>query len=169
MPPTLDATPGGAAANSYVTVVEADAYFSARLFADKWTGALPDAKTTALLMATARVDQEAYTGEPTTLTQRLKWPLTGVLDDAGRDVDDRTIPRAVKDATCEIALALLTLTSDPAVPDPLAKFTALTLPGGLSLSLKGTARPVDALPDVAARLLAPFRLVPGMVYLDRIG
>ena len=168
MPPAIDASPGGAAANSYVTVAEADAYFDARLFSTKWTAADANTKITALLTATARVDQEGFVGERVTLTQRLEWPRSDVEEPDGKDVDSAIIPPRVKAATCEIAVWLLGQSSDPATPDPLAKFASLNVPGGLSFTLRPGARAADTLPDVVARLLAPYRAAPGVTYLDRM-
>jgi flagellar biosynthesis regulator FlaF len=166
--PALVATPSATTANTYVTMAEATAYFDARLFADAWTGADVGTRTLALLAATARVDEEEFHGVRTVNTQRLKWPRLDVEDEDGLDVPANTIPRVIRDATCEVALWLLTRTTDPAAADPLAKFSALTLPGGLALTLNPAAAKPDALPVKVSRLLAPYR-ASGIVYVDRIG
>lgn len=50
-------------------------------------------------------------GTPTTLTQALAWPRTGVIDCHGRAVDPLTVPLDVQRATASYALALLSDTS----------------------------------------------------------
>lgn len=125
---TFDATVGGASANSYVSVSDADDYFAAHLDGSFW--AIPTArKQAALVQATNRLDMEGYEGLPTTDLpgQRLQWPRKYILD---RDTDfdgypyvtetatitytlggsylpDNVIPKELKDATCEMALHYL--------------------------------------------------------------
>ena len=67
---------------SYVTVAEADAYFSLRLFADPWDGADDLDKQKALVMSTKAIQVLAL----------MDWDST---------------PQDIKDATCENAYALL--------------------------------------------------------------
>jgi hypothetical protein len=105
---TIDATIGGTAANSYVTVAEADTYFDGRLYATAWTeDATEDDKIKALITATDRLDREDYYGYRWEEDQRLKWPRSGVATDDGVEIAFDEIPRQLKDATCELALALL--------------------------------------------------------------
>jgi hypothetical protein len=66
-----------------------------------------DEKNRAVVMATNRLEQEEYHGTPTSSTQRLLWPRSGLSDDDGRSYDQDTIPRPVEEATYELALALL--------------------------------------------------------------
>lgn len=101
---SLDATAGGAAANSYVTTAEADAYFATRMGADAWAEA--DDPEAALITATERLEQESYRGQRATDTQALKFPRSKVVID-GVELDDTTVPLAVKKACCEAAIALL--------------------------------------------------------------
>ncbi|MGH9769319.1 MAG: DnaT-like ssDNA-binding protein [Blastocatellia bacterium] len=129
--PALDTTIGGAAANSYVTLEEAENYFDAHLKTAAWTDATSDDKTRALLMAANRLQVENWLGARATTTQRLAWPRIGV---AKRDSADYSysqwgygggygygfpysgygepylpteIPQQVKDAQCEFAFAYL--------------------------------------------------------------
>jgi hypothetical protein len=106
---TLDATVGGASANVYVTVVEADAYLEARLNSSAWTGTEP--KKIALVEATREVSLARYQGNVAADTQALTWPRTGVVDpDATSSYTEYAsdvIPQRVKDATCELALEFL--------------------------------------------------------------
>lgn len=60
--PTIDATPGGSDANSYLTLVEAAALMETTLQADAWTALSDTLKQRHLLVATRLVDQ--YTAWP---------------------------------------------------------------------------------------------------------
>jgi len=103
----LDATPGSASANSYVTLTEAEAYFADRLRVDAWTSASAADKEKALLTACRHLERHRYWdgGGPafTDPHQRLAFPRKRDTNAAG----DYIIPQPVKDAQCEEALALL--------------------------------------------------------------
>ena len=103
---TVTATAKGTTSNSYVTLAEADAYFEGRLDVSEWDAATTDNQNRALVMATNRLEQEDYFGTPTDSDQRLKWPRSGVWDSDGRVWDQDEVPRPVKEATYELALAL---------------------------------------------------------------
>lgn len=154
---TLDATAKGADANSYVTVAEATAYFEGRLdSAGTWDAAVSGATTedVALVMATARLELEDYAGIPTTTTQRLKWPRLGTYDSKGDYLDSDVVPRCVKEATYELALALL---QNESLLDEtgLKAFTQVSA-GSLSFTLHGQLAD-SGLPKVVRQLLAPVR------------
>lgn len=101
----IDATVGGAASNSYVTLAEAEAYFLTRLNVDSWTGT-DDIKNRAISQASLRIDFEEFEGERYTTTQALKWPRTEMtIDNKTYPVDE--IPVAIKNATYELALYML--------------------------------------------------------------
>lgn len=121
----LDATVGGAASNSYATVVEADAYFEARIDLPTPWGDSDASKDTLLVMGTRVLDAafrgqrilvpasgavraywkigRKWEGSPATLTQRLAWPRTGLLHDNGSVVAADEIPWELKDALAELA------------------------------------------------------------------
>jgi hypothetical protein len=98
----LEATIGGAGANSFVTMEEAEAYFAARLHAEAWGGATAAAREQALRMAARMLNRLRWHGTPGSATQALCWPRVGAPG-AGAG----TIPGAVKAAQCEEALAWL--------------------------------------------------------------
>lgn len=155
---TLDATAKGADSNSYVSVSEAISYFEGRLdSADTWATAVAGATTeeVALVMATSRLELETYDGMPTTTTQRLKWPRIGAYDGEGMYLDADVVPRCVKEATFELALALLTddtLLDDTGL-EPFSSFTA----GSLSVQLRGRTM-ASTLPEIVKKLLRPVRV-----------
>ena len=102
----FDSTVGGASANSYVSRTEANAYFADRLNDEVWEAASNTTKDDALIMATLRLDEEDYVGTRASETQNLKWPRYGVYIDGVYQASD-DIPRQVKEATYEMALALM--------------------------------------------------------------
>jgi phage gp36-like protein len=82
---------------SYCTVEYADEYFSGRLHAESW-GETSDAdKEKALRQATKEIDRQLLKGRKATDTQELAFPR----------YPDTEVPETVKEACCEIALALL--------------------------------------------------------------
>jgi hypothetical protein len=77
----LDATVGGAAANTYVTLVEAQAIidgFVQDADVQHWNSGNTDSRNRALFTATQRLDRERFLGARATDTQALQWPRTGV-------------------------------------------------------------------------------------------
>jgi hypothetical protein len=77
----LDATVGGAAANTYVTLAEATAIidgFVQDADVQHWGSGNTDSRNRALFTATQRLDRERYLGARATDTQALQWPRTGV-------------------------------------------------------------------------------------------
>ena len=145
----IDATVGGASANSYVTDAEATAYFIGRLNAEAWDVALdPEA---ALLSAARRLDQESYRGTSAEAAQALAWPRSGVTDEDGRTVASDAIPDRVKRAQMELALAML---GDDLLADTgLEGFESVKV-GPLDVTPRH--RTAGALPANVRRELAPF-------------
>ena len=78
---TIDATVGGANANSYLTLAAAELIIEG-LVQDAdvtaWASATTDQKNRALFTATQRLDRERFLGARATDTQALQWPRTGV-------------------------------------------------------------------------------------------
>lgn len=126
---TLEATPGHAAADSYFTLDEADAYFTAR-GVSAWTGSAT-AKEAAARKGTSYLDnayRQLWKGYRTEQTQRLAWPrignggdlrgrfsvadrtfpVYGLVDEDGFEIETNVIPRQVKEAAMEAALLALT-------------------------------------------------------------
>jgi hypothetical protein len=107
---------GLATATSYVSVAFANAYHAGRR-QTAWTGGVAD-KEAALIKATEYIDVTMganFYGEPKnagydgTDPQALAWPRVYAYDeDTGREIDPDSVPIAVQQATCEIALVALT-------------------------------------------------------------
>jgi hypothetical protein len=78
---TIDATAGGANANSYITLAQADAYVEAMINStdvSKWSTGTDDNRNRSLAAAAQRLDRERFIGARATDTQALQWPRTGV-------------------------------------------------------------------------------------------
>jgi len=83
--------------NSYIDIEEADEYFAGRLHAESWGQADNSTKEKALRQATREIDRQPLTGRKTDTSQTLAFPR----------YPDTEVPEAVKEACCEVALALL--------------------------------------------------------------
>lgn len=120
----IDATVGGASANSYVTLAEAQAYMDARLNESTWESATTDTQNRALVEATRELQPLYWQGTRADSTQALAWPRWFVINPdlpwAGTVYYASTvIPQRVKDATCELALQFVKAgTTDVASQDP---------------------------------------------------
>lgn len=140
---TIDATVGGAAANSYSTTAEANAYHDTHLYASVWTG-VDETKCKALQMATRLLDAMFdWYGEAADDDQRLSWPRIGVEGRVGI-IESTVLPDELKEATAELARQLLAsnTTADSAVE--VQGLTALKV-GPIELSFgSATGR---AIPD----------------------
>ena len=78
---SIDATAGGASANSYITLTEANTFVEAMISSSdvsKWTTGNDDSRNRALTAAAQRLDRERFLGARATDTQALQWPRTGV-------------------------------------------------------------------------------------------
>jgi hypothetical protein len=112
---------GKADANSYASVADGDVYHDGHLYATAWTGASADQKVVALVMATRLIDAEyQFNGTRTTAGQSLQWPramcpepdnvhvpISVLLPIPYDYVQYDKVPKAVVQATCEMARELL--------------------------------------------------------------
>ena len=102
---TIIATAGSATANSYVTVVEAGAYFATRIGSDIWDDATEEEQKALLVNATRMLDQSyTWNGTIASSTQALRFPRDYVYDCDAELLDSDTIPTAIKNGTCEMLL-----------------------------------------------------------------
>lgn len=103
---SIVATAGAANANSFVTLVEAEAYMEGRGNASTWTAATDAEKNVTLVEATRDIDVQNYRGKRASSTQALDWPRDWAVDpdDPYLDYfDSDEIPTRIKNATCELA------------------------------------------------------------------
>lgn len=151
----LDATPKGTSSNSYATRADADAYFADIYAPAAWSTATNANKDAALVKATSRLEQEDYFGSPTTIEQRLKWPRFGTYDSDGRLFSQDLVPRPVKEATFELADALLAGTATVA-DTGLEGFESVSV-GPVTVRPRH-ARRSNELPENVIRILEPVRI-----------
>ena len=88
---------GGIFILSYVSLAEANEYFSSRLHADAWAEASDADKDKALAMAAKAIDRQPLKGRKTDLAQEMAFPR----------YPDTEVPQAIKEACCEEALEIL--------------------------------------------------------------
>jgi len=147
----IDATVGGTDSNSYVTLVEAEAYFLTRLNVDNWTGT-DDVKNRAISQASLRVDFEEFEGERYTTTQALKWPRTEMtIDNKTYPVDE--IPLGVKTAVYELAIYMLS--TDMTAADSNDAYDSVKL-GPLEVDFNTIQPANNELPPYVLDYLTPF-------------
>lgn len=148
----LDATVGGIAANSYVTVAEATAYFADRSFASAWDSF---ADQDDLLVTASQVLDWFVTwkGKRATETQRMDWPRTGTYTDFGTEYSELVIPEKVKVAVYELALS--SIESDRTADNPLMGLEMVKA-GSLQLKVAGGLhnKMVGVVPEKIWRILA---------------
>ena len=105
MAAVIDATLGGASANSYVTLADADAYFETVPDSTDWVSKSTDQKNRALISATRWIDVLSFYGKRCSDTQALKWPRKEYEVD-GIELACTLIPFGIEVATYELARAL---------------------------------------------------------------
>ena len=109
MTAAIDATLGGSASNSYVTLAEADAYASSQPWEAQWNEFTEDQRTIALYQGVRWLETLLWVGircdpskndedEP----QALSWPRHDAVCD-GIKATCASIPRRIKDAQIELA------------------------------------------------------------------
>lgn len=164
----FDATVGGAASNSYLTVAEADAIAVEHPFSASWiaivSGAPGTAQKQALLIAATRaINNLCYLGTPASQTQALKFPMSGLLTRTGYGLADSVIPLDLKLATFEMALNLLKSADAPeSATVELVNSLGLTRikAGPVELGFKDGSGEVLFVPASVRSLLVPSWLCP---------
>lgn len=120
----IDATVGGAASNSFVTLAEAQTYMDSRLNGSLWTAASTDDQNRSLAEATRELSALDWQGLRSTSTQVLSWPRWWVPNPDGVNLAynyflSTDMPVRVKNATAELAFQFLKAgTTDIASLDP---------------------------------------------------
>jgi len=91
--------------NSYVSVLDADDYYSVDpYFAITWSALLTVAKQNLLAWATRVLDQKVvWEGTKTVDASALRWPRSGLVDRDGIEIVENIIPLQVVQATLELA------------------------------------------------------------------
>lgn len=175
----IDATVGGASANSFATLAEAGAYFGSRLQSGAWNDASDGDKEHALLDATRRLSLLEYAGTQTNNTdQSLPFPRSLPVGGElwrryGRYLPIDEIPDDIKNAQFETAIAMLELAAQESSTGglgDLAPFESVQV-GSIRLNLREglvhqgvkAGRIADWTPlkvPVVAQILGPYLLAP---------
>lgn len=157
----LDATVGGESANSYVSLVEADAYFEDRAFATAWVS--HDYQAQLLITATSLLEWYVkWKGTKTLDTQALHWPAVGALRKSGASIDGATIPLEVKVAVMELALS--SVSEDRTAENPLAGIEQVKVASLLIKADNGDSASTakKAIPEKIWKILSDFYLNSGL-------
>lgn len=156
----LDATLGGASANSYVTVAEADAYFATSFGRTAWGSASAANKEIVLIESTRLLDLlVSWKGYVKSDTQALRWPRTYVPNIDGRYngvdtilesyISDSIVPKDVKNAVFELAYSLLSNGGFQASENELSKVKV----GLVSIDFSDTVKS-NGLPKMVRDMIA---------------
>lgn len=93
--------------DSYISLADSNTYFGNNIRNDEWEILDDTVKERALKTATKFLDRQTWMGSKTSDAQALAWPRSGVTDRYGTAVSSASVPQQVKDAQCELALALI--------------------------------------------------------------
>jgi hypothetical protein len=151
----LNATLGATDANSYVTQVEADAYFVDRMHSSSWEALDDDVKAGLLITSSQMLDWYVnWKGNKYTVTQSMLWPRTGAIRPDGTEIDNDVLPPEVKVATYEQALT--NIEADRMEDDPLSGIGQLR--AGSLMIKAGAEKPnqtnANAIPNQIYRILS---------------
>ena len=150
--------------DTYVTLSEASAYLGRRLRTGAWDAAAPTVKETALTHACLLLEALPWAGHRWDRAQTLAFPR--IFHHEGHHArwhhyplaGPVLVPQAVKDAQCELALALLTFDSEALTALAAAGVTRQTI-GSSQTDLARTGGQFHALPPIVQSLLGEFVLL----------
>ena len=142
----------------YCTLTEAATYFLVRLNTEVWDTATSIEKTKALTMATRAIDMLNFQGERTDSTLPSQFPRGG----------DTIVPQEIKDATCEIALALLNDKDPEDLADNQRILSERYATVGVTYGGRDSEAVENGIPSITAwRLLKPFLRDPRALHIVR--
>jgi hypothetical protein len=99
---------GKSNAESYLSVADADSYWTALGTPSAWSGSSTTEKEQALRKATNYIDAiygPQFRGVRAVATQRLRFPRAALYDDEGSLISSTSVPEAVKNSTAILANA----------------------------------------------------------------
>lgn len=153
---------GLADADTYIdpTAAFAAGYVASHLYASAWNTASTPEREAACIMATRTLDGlMEWNGTRKTTTQALGWPRYGFSVDG---VSITGLPTAIKSATVEMALALLTNNRTSDTGSGEAEVTSIALGSGalkIDLGSDPTVAPVESrniIPPFIRRMLRAY-------------
>lgn len=146
--------------NSYVSLLEANAYFDNKLDVAAWVDADDTQKEQALVTATRTLDALEWKGSVKLESQVLAFPREGSYFDPSRGTEvvfSDTLPQRLLDATCELAYHLL---NNDGLLDDVGSVKSVSV-GSISIQ---EIRSAGRLPSVVSKLLRPMRSQPYSVW-----
>lgn len=122
-------TIGGASANSYASVAEADAYIARTSYAAAWVDLETADKELLLQRACLELDKLPFIGAPVSDTQALQMPRYYMTRPTGGEYLSTEIPLCVKQAQCLLAGWIVNYATelDPFGGDDTAKLSSLVV------------------------------------------
>ena len=156
---TINSIPKDAAANSYISLSDANYFFSTKFKESAaWLALSNDQRSQLLIEATRILETYVYGGIRTTTTQALSWPRANLVNREGTIVNSQTIPKLLEAAQCEMAAWLLTederMMSDIDIQQ-VEQFKA----GPLDIKLKASAVTVPPMVKALIASISPEALV----------
>ena len=160
---TLNSIAKDTAANSYISLADANYHFSTKYkSSEKWDSLSNDQKSQLLIEATRNIDLFVFGGTKTTSTQALSWPRANLISHDGYQINSQTVPKQVQAAQCELADWILS-EEDRMLSDIDIKQLDQFKAGPLDLKIKPNAA---TFPEICKQLL--MSIGPGvLVAIDR--
>ena len=151
---------GLANANSFITLEEFDAYYEIYGNAGSDPTAWADEfKTQMVIRAAYAMLSCDWLGVPATLTQALSFPRRNLRTKEGVLVDETTVPVFAKYGQAAWAGALGQSVVEANTED-IRGITSLSIAGMVSLTLDGTQRSSDDIPNAALLWIGPYCIPP---------
>lgn len=150
----IDATVGGASADSFISVADADTYHSDdQVHTDTaWSALTTAQKEAGLKMATRVIDGMTFIGIRVGTAQALSWPREFAQFD-GVYIESTIVPERIKWATAELANWLVA--EDRATPSAGNKIAEVEV-GSLRVEFRNTAAGIRSdMPDTVVQYLRP--------------
>lgn len=162
---TIVSTAGAANANSYVEVVDVDAYAEGTAWAAAWAGKQDDDKKNLVVRAARALDSLPFLGTPATTVQALQFPRLDIYHPMGAAWPSDAIPEPIKTAQKHTAAWLATFASTK--PDPFGPAKLANVKRKKLIDVVGETEyfaPPDSeggvfLEDIIGAMLAPWGLL----------
>jgi hypothetical protein len=161
---------GKADANVYASLADCDAYHEGHPYGLTWINAFVETKPMALVMASRVIDAEyQFRGVRAVAGQALQWPRRQCrVPDFEDELPDDAVPKALVDATCELARELIVVDRTASPPGEGLKYENIgTTQRGYD---KSDTRPI--IPKLVQAMLAKYgsliRSKSGAVKLIRV-
>ena len=156
---TINSTAKDAAANSYISLADANYFFSTKFKESApWLALTNDQRAQLLIEATRILETYVYGGARTTTTQALSWPRSNLVSREGTIVNSQTIPKLLEAAQCEMAAWLLT-EDDRMLSDIDIQQVDQFKAGPLDIKLKASAVTVPPMVKALISSISPEALI----------